>query len=68
MAEFITIGGKKYRKFIRYPSEVKDGTCRCISCGQIDEYPWHDDKLCELERASQWGALSHPSGGDRHGE
>jgi hypothetical protein len=44
--ERIQIGRKTYRKFIPYPEEVRDGTVRCISCGQIDDEPWHDAALC----------------------
>lgn len=44
--EVITIGGKIYEKFIRYPTPVNDGTARCFSCGQIDEEPYHDNSLC----------------------
>lgn len=44
--EMIEIDGEKYRKFIRYPEEVTDGTLRCIRCGQIDEDGFHDDDIC----------------------
>lgn len=44
--EKITIGDREYTRFIRWPRLVRDGTVRCISCGQIDEEPWHDDKIC----------------------
>jgi ribosomal protein S14 len=44
--EMIEIGGRRYRKFIPYPGPVNDGTSRCISCGQIDESPYHDMELC----------------------
>jgi len=39
--EKITIGHKEYTRFIPYPKAVRDGTCRCISCGQIDEPECH---------------------------
>jgi hypothetical protein len=45
-SEMITIGEREYRKFIRYPEEVDDGTLRCIACGQIDEEEYHDQALC----------------------
>lgn len=44
--ERIQIGRKSYLKFIPYGREITDGTCRCISCGQIDEIGFHDAKLC----------------------
>lgn len=44
----IDIGGKTYRRFIRYQHEdVDDGTLRCIRCGQIDDEPWHDSEICK---------------------
>lgn len=48
--ETITIDGREYRKFIPYPAVVADGTCRCITCGQIDEEPYHDPKVCAETR------------------
>lgn len=39
--EKITIGRKEYTRFIRYPKAVRDGTYRCIVCGQIDETEYH---------------------------
>lgn len=44
--ERIQIGDRTYRKFIPWPTAVRDGTVRCFACGQIDEPPWHDEKLC----------------------
>mgnify|MGYP000656251172 CR=1 FL=1 len=44
--ETITFGGRTYRKFIRYPGPVTDGTVRCFACGQIDEDGAHDPTLC----------------------
>lgn len=63
--ETITIDGREYRKFIRYPSAVSDGTCRCITCGQIDEQPWHDDEIYRVERSKFWDAYlaTRPNGG-----
>lgn len=49
----IEIGGRTYRKFIHYPKPVRDGTVRCISCGQIDEPEWHDEQLCPALRPDQ---------------
>ena len=46
MKQRIQIGRKSYRKFLPYPSNVDDGTSRCIACGQIDEDGWHDSALC----------------------
>lgn len=46
MSEMITINGRQYRRFIRFPAPVRDGTVRCIRCGQIDEDPHHDADLC----------------------
>jgi hypothetical protein len=42
----IQIGRRSYRKFIPYPQEVRDGTVRCIFCGQIDEPEYHEGKYC----------------------
>lgn len=39
--EKITIGRREYTRFISYPKAVRDGTHRCISCGQIDEPEYH---------------------------
>lgn len=39
--EKITIGHREYTRFIPYPKAVRDGTHRCISCGQIDEPKYH---------------------------
>lgn len=44
--EKIVIGGREYSKFIPYPKAVRDGTLRCIACGQIDEPEYHDSNLC----------------------
>lgn len=56
MVERIQIGSKSYRKFIPYPKPVRDGTVRCIACGQIDEPEYHDNALC-------WAATNYPTGG-----
>jgi hypothetical protein len=46
--ERITLpGGREVLRVIPYPGPVKDGTPRCVQCGQIDESPWHDMKLCD---------------------
>lgn len=45
--EMVEVGGKIYRKFIRYPEEILDDTLRCIRCGQIDEDGIHDMAICE---------------------
>jgi len=42
----VEYGGRTYRKFIRQPEPVDDGTVRCWTCGQIDEPEAHDDALC----------------------
>ena len=42
----ITVGSREYVQFIPYPQSVRDGTVRCIACGQIDEAPYHDNALC----------------------
>ena len=39
--ETITVGGRTFSRFIRHPKAVRDGTVRCISCGQIDEPQYH---------------------------
>ena len=39
--EKITIGRREYSRFIRHPKQVRDGTVRCIACGQIDEPEYH---------------------------
>lgn len=50
--EMILIGGKEYRKFIPHPGPVTDDTCRCITCGQIDEPDYHDDAICQEAHAA----------------
>lgn len=42
----IDIGGQTYRQFIHHPHPVRDGTLRCISCGQIDEPEYHMAEFC----------------------
>lgn len=37
----IEIDGESYARFIPYPGPVRDGTVRCICCGQIDEPEYH---------------------------
>lgn len=44
--EKIVIKGRSYSKFIRWPEKVRDGTVRCVACGQIDEPEYHDADLC----------------------
>ena len=44
--EKIQVGGRSYSRFIAHPKVVRDGTFRCITCGQIDEVGYHDDALC----------------------
>lgn len=39
--EKIRIGNRDYTRFIPYPKAVRDGTVRCITCGQIDEPEYH---------------------------
>lgn len=39
--EKVIIGCREYTQFIPYPKTVRDGTYRCISCGQIDEEEYH---------------------------
>jgi|GEM_PF-3420832 len=45
-SETVRINGRLYRKFIRFPEEITDGTLRCIRCGQIDEEEYHDQDIC----------------------
>lgn len=46
----ITLGDfGQFRRMIPYPGPVRDGTHRCISCGQIDE-PEHHTLSCEEAR------------------
>lgn len=42
----ITIGSRQLVQFIPFPQPVRDGTVRCIACGQIDEPEYHDNTLC----------------------
>lgn len=39
--EKIIIDGRELTRFIPYPKAVRDGTVRCIQCGQIDEPEYH---------------------------
>lgn len=46
--EKIRIGpDHRVKRFIPYPGPIKDGTSRCIGCGQIDDEPYHDADLCQ---------------------
>lgn len=38
--------GREVMRLIRYPKVIRDGTYRCIRCGQIDEDGWHNSDLC----------------------
>ncbi len=42
----LTVGGRKFRRFIPFPGQINDGTCRCIACGQIDEPEYHIAEAC----------------------
>lgn len=42
----IQIGGRSFRRFIPHPQTVRDGTSRCIACGQIDEPEHHVREYC----------------------
>jgi hypothetical protein len=53
--EKITIGRREYSRFIPYPKQVRDGTVRCIACGQIDEPEYHT-LTCEDALKRQSGA------------
>ena len=39
--EKIAFGGREVSRFIAHPKQVRDGTVRCIACGQIDEPEYH---------------------------
>lgn len=41
----VVIGRQKVKRFLPL-NAPDDGTLRCISCGQIDDEPWHDPALC----------------------
>lgn len=53
--EKITIGGRDYSRFIAYPKTVRDGTVRCITCGQIDEPEYHTLTCAEAVQRQQGG-------------
>lgn len=42
----ITVGSREYVQFIPHPQAVRDGTVRCLACGQIDEDGFHDKAFC----------------------
>jgi hypothetical protein len=42
----IDIGGKEVLRFHPLSKKVRDGTPRCVACGQIDETEWHQSKWC----------------------
>ena len=42
----IKVGSRRFRRFIQWPKEVTDDTCRCIRCGQIDEPELHIKQAC----------------------
>ena len=58
-SETVRINGKLYRKFIRFPDEVTDGTLRCI----IDEEEHHDHEICvaALQPTSELAPALEPS-------
>lgn len=41
----VQVGRRAYVRFLAEDAE-DDGTPRCISCGQIDDTPWHKAELC----------------------
>lgn len=42
----INVDGREFLKFHPTYKRIKDGTPRCISCGQIDEDGIHEAKFC----------------------
>lgn len=42
----VDVDGQSLARFIPHPLPIKDGTSRCISCGQIDEEPYHKQEYC----------------------
>lgn len=42
----INIDGQVFRRFIKWPEEITDGTPRCFVCGQIDDPQYHEADLC----------------------
>ena len=42
----IEIGSRRFKRFIVHPLGPRDGTLRCIACGQIDDEPWHEREYC----------------------
>ncbi|WP_309628769.1 hypothetical protein [Brevundimonas sp.] len=46
----VRIGNRRVQRFVTPPQEVRDGTVRCIACGQVDEAPYHDNALCPATR------------------
>lgn len=42
----ILVHQRTYRRFIEPDELVKDGTVRCVMCGQIDETKYHEVRYC----------------------
>lgn len=54
------LGFRTVRRMIFYPEQVNDETCRCITCGQIDEEPWHEDHVCKAMLKLIYDSRSKP--------
>ena len=54
--EKISIGRREYSRFIPFPKAVRDGTYRCIACGQIDEEEYHTLTCAEAIERQRRGA------------
>lgn len=42
----VDLGYRTVKRMIHHPGPVNDDTCRCITCGQIDEEPYHQEHVC----------------------
>lgn len=42
----VTFFGRKVVRFMNVDETFDDGTVRCISCGQVDDDPWHKPEMC----------------------
>lgn len=51
----ISIGRRTVKRMVHYPEGVDDGTYRCITCGQIDDEPYHMAHVCQAAHDCIYG-------------
>lgn len=61
--EMILVGPRlQVRRFILPGKPVRDGTLRCVACGQIDEIGYHNESICRAARKGtlDWDSIFSP--------